>query len=114
MAPTAKTVFIAATKRDLDRNGRVRDKLIDLCRLGAVKDRTRVVITRPRPSRTPNATPLPSTPVIEISPQGDVIDVNAAGLRLSFADALPEAVRQKGYEWRRSQPKPGSAKGKAS
>jgi hypothetical protein len=63
----AKTVYMPATKRDLDKNGRLKDKMIDTCRYGAQKDRVRVVITKTRPNRNPHL-PDEHIPVMEISP----------------------------------------------
>ena len=83
-----KTVYIPATKRDLDKFGRVKDKLIDTCRYGALKDRVRVVITKARPGRLDE-----QMPVLEVMPDGGVNEFNAPTMRQSLADQFPA-------EWR--------------
>lgn len=90
MAPT-KTIYIPAAKRDLDKHGRVKDKLIDLCRVGAQKDRVRVVITKPRASRFGGQDE--QLPVLEVTPDGVVSEFGAPTMRQTLADAFPA-------EWR--------------
>jgi hypothetical protein len=96
MAPVSTVRIPAKGKKDIDAYGRVQNKLIDLCRVGAAKDNVRVVIERVKPSGE-------RVPVLEISPNGDVAEIAPPTLKSSLADKFPAALRQIGFAHRNQQ-----------
>lgn len=59
------------------------DRQLDVCRHGAKTDRCTVVIERRRTDRAGN---VHSTPVIEITPEGDVNEIPVATMRTSLGE----------------------------
>lgn len=96
MAPVSTVRIPAQGKKDIDAYGRVQNKLIDLCRVGAAKDNVRVIIERVKPSGQ-------RIPVLEISPNGDVAEIGPPTLKASLADKFPAALRQIGFAHRNQE-----------